>query len=106
MKKETKGKNEKVALDNTDYFKEYRKTDSGKKSIAFPIIGIVILLISSIVLGFIVGDAIAIMENECPNHQTTYLGWSLIVIFLSWASGILFGIYFGQVRQYYLTKKK
>ena len=104
MKKGTKEKE--VVLDESNYFKEYLKTDTGKKCIAFLIIGVIILLISSIVLGFIVGDTIAIMENECPNHQTTYLGWSLIVIFLSWTSGILFGIHFGRARQHYLENKK
>ena len=102
MKKEKK----EVLFDDTNYFKEYGKTEYGKMFKFFLLIGVVTCLIAAGVLGGVIGDTIAIINGYCTNAPKTGLSWLFLVFLAAVSSGFLIGNYFGQVTHYRITKKK
>ena len=99
MDKKTK-ENLKNAFDDIESIDDFGKTDIGKSSRVFLITGIVISLIGYISAGII-------LANNVPKNISEDIAIILaMIVSISMLGTAFIGLYVGQARYYYLTKKK
>lgn len=94
MDKKTK-ENLKNAFDDVEAYKDFEKSDVGKKSLIFLILGLIMGL-GGMIWYFIV----------LKNHTTSDQSYDLLslIFLISWLGSAFGGLYLGQVRHHYLTK--
>ncbi len=99
MDKKTK-ENLKNAFDDIESTNDFGETDIGKSSRFFLITGIVISLIGYISVGII-------LTNNVPKNISEDIAIILaMIVSISMLGTAFIGLYAGQARYYYLTKKK
>ena len=87
--------NLKNAFDDVEAYKDFEKSDIGKKSLIFLVLGLIMGL-GGMIWYFI------ILKNHVSSDQSYDL---LSLLFsLSWLGAIFGGLYLGQVRHHYLAK--
>jgi len=95
MDKKTK-ENLKKTFGDVEAYKDFEKSDVGKKSLIFLILGLIMGL------GGMIWYLI-VLKNHTTSDQSSDL--LLLIFFVSWIGAYLGGLYLGQVRHHYLTKE-
>ena len=94
MDKKTK-ENLKKAFDDVENYKDFRKSEIGKSSIIFLILGLFMGI------GGVVWYLIILKDNVVSNQSYDLLS---LVYFISWLGAMFGGLYLGQIRHYHLSK--